>query len=284
MTLFHAISIAEVEQGTPEWLEARKQGIGGSDAAAAIGLSKWKSPLELWQEKTTGVDSFSGNWHTARGTALEPLIRQHYAETTGREVKIPTHLLAHPVHRFMLASVDGFSDDGRLQEFKAPSSDYGWGAPGSDEIPTEYLIQCQHNMIVTGLPVADVGASFGGGEPVYYEVRADAELQALIIEKEAEFWRMVQEGIQPPITSVSDALKAYPLPQPITLEADEIMAEDCAALKAINGEIRQHYTQADQIKARIMSGMGTADTLTRHGKIIATFKQYDDGQRKLYVK
>lgn len=283
MTLFHAISIAEVEQGTPEWLEARKKGIGGSDAAAAIGMSKWKSPLELWIEKTTGEDSFTGNWHTARGTALEPLIRQHYAETTGREVKLPRHLLQHPKHAFMLASVDGFTDCGRLQEFKTSTTDYGWGLPGTDEVPQEYLIQCQHNMAVCGLPVTDVGVSFGGNEPVYYLIDADPELQALIIEREAEFWRMVQEDIRPEISSVSDALKAYPFSQPITLEADEIQAEDCATLKSINAELRGLYTQADQIKARLMSGMGTADTLMRNGKIIATFKEYDSG-RKLLVK
>ena len=35
-----------------EWLEVRKRGIGSSDAAAAIGLSPYKSQLELWMEKT----------------------------------------------------------------------------------------------------------------------------------------------------------------------------------------------------------------------------------------
>lgn len=284
MSQFHAISFAEVEQGTDEWRAARKNGIGGSDAAAAIGMSKYTSPLELWLEKTGQAEGFAGNWHASRGTALEPLIRQHYAEMTGRDVKIPRHLLQHPVHKFMLASIDGFTDDGRLQEFKAPTSDYGWGKPGTDEIPAEYLVQCQHNMIVTGLTVSDVGASFGGTEPVYYEVKADVELQALIIEKEAAFWSMVELGVRPAITSVSDALAAYPFCQPITLEADEIMADDCAELKAINAEIRGLYAQADQIKARIMSGMGTADTLCRKGKLLATFKEYESGGRKLFIK
>ncbi len=35
-----------------QWLNVRKNGIGSSDAAAAVGLNPYKSQLELWLEKT----------------------------------------------------------------------------------------------------------------------------------------------------------------------------------------------------------------------------------------
>lgn len=35
-----------------DWLEVRNQGIGGSDASVVCGISRYKSPVELWMEKT----------------------------------------------------------------------------------------------------------------------------------------------------------------------------------------------------------------------------------------
>lgn len=283
MSAFHAIAFAEVEQGTPEWREARKQGVGGSDAAAAIGLDPYKTPLALWMEKRDLVPEFEGNWNTQRGTALEPLIRQHYAETTGRVVKLPRHLLQHPKHPFMLASIDGFTDCGRLQEYKTAGRMDGWGNPGTDEIPIKYLVQCQHNMAVTGLDVCDVGASIGLDEPVYYLVRADAQLQESIIQREAQFWEMVQSGEQPHMSSPEDALMRYPHAAPITLEATEELVSLVDRLRGLATERKQSYAEESGIKTQIMAEMQTADMLMRHGKVLATWIQYDSG-RKFIVK
>jgi len=35
-----------------EWLEERKNGIGGSDAATILGLNPYKTNIDLWEEKT----------------------------------------------------------------------------------------------------------------------------------------------------------------------------------------------------------------------------------------
>ncbi|MCX2499574.1 YqaJ viral recombinase family protein, partial [Plesiomonas shigelloides] len=82
----HAIRLASTTQLTHEqWLAIRQQGIGSSDAAAAIGLSRYKSPLTLWLEKTgrKACDDLSQNAAVQWGIALEPLLAQVYAKRTG---------------------------------------------------------------------------------------------------------------------------------------------------------------------------------------------------------
>lgn len=59
-----------------QWLSERKKGIGGSDSAAVLGLSKWKSPYQVWCDKKgynflESSDNASLFW----GRTLEPVIR-----------------------------------------------------------------------------------------------------------------------------------------------------------------------------------------------------------------
>ena len=185
---------------TAEQLQKRQKGLGGSDCAAALGLSPWKTALELFHEKRgTGdsdlvlVPTEPMRW----GTILEPVIRQEYAERTGRTVRVPTEPLTHPTHTFMCANVDGLTHDDRLLEVKTARVGYGWGEPGTDAIPQVYLLQVQHYLVVTELPVADVAVLIGGCEYRQYEIPADPELQEMIIEGERDFWQHVESGTAP---------------------------------------------------------------------------------------
>jgi putative phage-type endonuclease len=175
----------------------RMTGIGGSDAAAVLGLSKWKTPLQVYLEKLGQGGLMLDNEAMAWGRALEPVIRQQYAERTGRIVYLPDTALRHKEHDFMIANLDGYTDDGRVLEVKTARSGQEWGEPGSDEIPTNYLLQVQHYLTVTGFEWADVAVLIGGSDFRIYEIRADKDLQALLIEGEAEFWQRVQDRNPP---------------------------------------------------------------------------------------
>jgi putative phage-type endonuclease len=187
---------------TPEQLKARQLGVGGSETAAALDLNPWKSSRELYEEKTAGEEVIIVNEPSEPmrwGTLLEPVIRQEYAERTGRTVRVPTEALVHPTHTFMRANPDGLTDDGRLLEVKCASSSYGWGDPGSDQIPQHYLLQVQHYLAVTALPVADVATLVAGCEFRQYEVAADLELQEMIIDGLRVFWRAVESRTPPEV-------------------------------------------------------------------------------------
>ena len=192
-----------------QWLEERRKGIGGSDIAAILGLSPWKTPFQVYQEKRGEVGDWEGNEATDWGKRMEPAIRQWYSDQTGRSVRLPDKIMYHGKYRFMLASLDGFTDDRRVVEIKTARSGKGWGEPGSNEIPDYYALQCQHYLIVTGFEVADVPVSIGGGSPELYEVQEDKELHGMIIDAAADFWQRVIDGNPPDAVSYADAIQRF---------------------------------------------------------------------------
>src|SRR5262245_57888005 len=100
-------------------------------------MSRWKGRAELWLEKTGQAEPFEGNAFTRWGEALEPVIRQAYAERTGRAVRQPRETVRHAAFAWMLCHPDGVSDDGRLQEFKNTRNPDNWGDEGTDNVPVE---------------------------------------------------------------------------------------------------------------------------------------------------
>jgi len=93
---------------TEKWLNERRKGIGGSDAAAICGLSPYRTPLQVWQDKRGLSGVIPENEAMEWGKRLEPIIRQKYSDTTGREVKIMSPdepIIHHPKYSFMLANI-----------------------------------------------------------------------------------------------------------------------------------------------------------------------------------
>lgn len=192
-----------------EWLRYRKQGIGGSDVSCLLGINKWKSEIELWLDKTNQTNTHvEENEAMQWGTIMEPIIRNHFAEVTGKTVVELKAMLQHPEHPFMLADVDGVTvdDSGNpaILEIKTASefkrSDWDEG------VPAYYQTQVQHYLCVTGIQKAYVAVLIGGNSFRVYEVDADAEIQSMLIAVEKDFWNKVQNMIRPEMDG-SDAAK-----------------------------------------------------------------------------
>lgn len=255
-----------------DWLSARKKGIGGSDAAAVLGLSKWKTPLQLYQEKIGEADDIQDNESMLWGRVLEPVIRQQYAERTGRTVRLPEGIIAHPEHAFMLANVDGVTDCRRVVEIKTARSGKEWGANGSDEVLQEYLLQVQHYMAVTGFEVADIAVLIGGSDFRIYEVPADKELQNYLISAEEEFWERVVNRTPPDPVSFADMQTKFPASNNSSVEASLEALHAIESIKAIQMQIKALEEQEEEKKAIVMGVMGEAETLTFSGKPVVTWK------------
>lgn len=272
-----------------EWLEHRRSGIGGSDVAAIIGMSKWKTPLQVYQDKRgEGVaqpDNDAMRW----GRYLEPVVRQAYADETGREVRMLPDMQRHPQHEFMIANLDGFiaaSDQqrtrvARIFEAKTSRTANGWGEPGTDQIPQPYMVQVQHYMEVTGFCVADVAVLIGGSDFRIYEVPADRELQEMLIEAEAEFWTRVQRGEPPEPVSVADAIARWGR----SSRADLVMA-DADVLQALEtvrtarADIAAAEAREESAKAVVLRALGERDTLVdAAGNTLCTWRASAAPQR-----
>ena len=93
-----------------DWLEWRKKGIGGSDASVVCGINRYKSPVELWMEKTDQLQPQEAGESAYWGTILEAVVREEFTKRTGLEVCLVKQLLQSEEHPFMLANLDGVCD------------------------------------------------------------------------------------------------------------------------------------------------------------------------------
>lgn len=197
--------------GRALFLEARRKGIGGTDAAAILGLSKWRTPLGVWLEKRgeapPDVDDEPKRW----GRMLEPLIASRYAEQTGIDLVKPAGMVRHPEHEFILGNLDYLPLDRRALGIECKTARYGddWGEAGTDEVPPAYLVQCQHYMAVTGYPRWDLAALIAGSDFRIYHVEGDREFQDELVAAMVEWWqRCIVRGERPPMDG-SDATSKW---------------------------------------------------------------------------
>ncbi len=261
--------------GSTQWLEERRKGIGSSDCAAVLGLSPWKSPYQLYTEKRGEVREWAGNSQTNWGLLMEPALRQFYSDFTGRPVRLPEKIMYHSRFPFMLASLDGFTDDARVVELKTARSGNKWGEPGTSEIPEYYLLQVQHQMIVSGFEVADVVVSIAGGSPQLYEVPADKELAEMIIEACAAFWKRVVDGNPPDAVSFADAIARF---GKSTSQGAVLASQDDLSfvkdLRAVRTEKTSLEAKEEEIKGNLIISLGDrGDTLVDvNGSPLLTYK------------
>ena len=144
-----------------EWLEFRKSGIGSSDAAAAVGLNPYKSPLELWMEKTgrTAANEEPAGLDDPRywGTLLEPYVATAYQHQTNHRVRKVNAVLQHPTFPFMLANIDReVVGDPEVQILECKTAGEFGSRLWRDGVPEYVQLQVQHQLAVTGKAAADV--------------------------------------------------------------------------------------------------------------------------------
>jgi putative phage-type endonuclease len=251
--------------GSPQWLEERRKGIGASDCAAVLGLSPWRSPYQVYLEKRGEVKDWNGNAQAEWGLLMEPVLRQFYSDATGRAVRLPDKILYAKERPYMLASLDGFTDDERIVEIKTARSSKGWGEPGTSEVPDHYAIQVHHQMIVTGFEVADVVVSIGGGSPEIYEVPADKEIQEMIIEACAKFWEKVVAGNPPEPTTYADAVQRFgKIKAEGAVSATHGDFLNYAEIKEIREQISKLEAREELLKGKLILSLGEAGDLLIH--------------------
>jgi putative phage-type endonuclease len=241
-----------------EWLNERRKGIGGSDAAAICGVSPWKSPYQVYLEKIGESPEQADNDAMFWGRTLEPVIRQRYADVTGKEVVVPNTILQHPDIKFMLANLDGEVPGERVVEIKTARSDQDWGEPGTNEIPDTYMLQVQHYLIVRALPVADVAALFHGNDFRIYEVPADKELQNLLITRESEFWNMVQNATPPDPTTFADIRQKW---GGVSKAVEVVATPQVTAIVEELARIKELKKTEKDLQTQVMAYLKDADTL-----------------------
>ena len=263
------VSTNDMSRG--DWLQVRKQGIGGSDAAAAVGLSPYKSQLELWLEKT-GRDSTLPKPTPADttepvywGTLLEPIVAAAYTQQTGNRVRKVNAVLQHPTIPFMLANLDreviGVSG---VQILECKTAGEFGARLWRDGVPEYVQLQVQHQFAVTGKQAADVAVLLCGQQLAVHRIERDDDLIARLIELEARFWRYVETDTPPPADGSDSAATAlqclYPRDsgQTVDFTEDRSLSAAFADLVSVRAEIADRATLEAQLKQRLQQAMGEA--------------------------
>ncbi|MCK4153494.1 endonuclease [Ralstonia pseudosolanacearum] len=254
-----------------DWLAVRKTGIGGSDAAAAVGLSPFKSQTELWLEKTSRdadipkPDPNDTSEPVFWGTMLEPIVCAAYSKQTGNRVRRLNSVLRHPTVPFMLGNLDREvvgAPDVQILECKTAGL---FGARHWQDGPPEYVVlQVQHQLAVTGKQAADVAVLLCGQRLEVYRIERDDELIARLIQLEAEFWRYVETDTPPPGDGSESADRAlrclYPRDSGGTVDFsdDRQLSATFADLIAVREQIESLEVAAAKLKQTIQHAMGNA--------------------------
>lgn len=208
----------ETPSSREEWLIKRHEGIGGSEAAAILGLSPYKSNTDLWKEKTgqTEPEDISGKDCVIFGKKAEEHLRELFA-LYAPQYEIEYHefdLLKNEEYPFVFATLDGILHEkqtGRtgILEIKTTeirkSTDWDkW----DDKIPDQYYIQVLHQMLATGFEFAVLLANIKYLNPKddfprfttkhYYIERSDVTNDiAYLLDEEIKFWDSVKKGRKP---------------------------------------------------------------------------------------
>jgi putative phage-type endonuclease len=233
------------------WLEARRSGIGSSDAATIVRVNPWKSPLELYAEKL-GIEEAEDQSEAAYwGSILEPLVLKRFAKETGRTCRPAGVLLQSKAQPWQLATLDGVQFDAErgpgVVEVKCTSLAERW----EDGPPPYVVAQVQHQLAVTGYRWGSIAVLFNGREFFWHDFERNEEMIGHLIEAESEFWRRVQ-ALEPPdpegTTRDKEIIaKLFPCdvnPDPVVLDGSFIeFDERRSALKEdekrIAGELQQ---------------------------------------------
>ena len=271
-----AVVLASTETMSYEdWLEHRRLGIGGSDASVVCGINKYKSPVELWMDKTGQLPPHEAGEAAYWGTQLESIVRAEFTKRTGIEVSKPSVILQSEEHPFMLANLDGTCEvpDIGTCIFEAKTASAYKVGEWEDTIPDEYMCQLQHYLAATGYQGAYIAVLIGGNTFRWKFVERDEELISMLVELESAFWNHVQDGTPPPLDGSDAAAKflseRFPSSRPnsaITLPdtAADLLAQyddACAELEIVT----EKKQKAENLLKEMM---GSNEVGTAGGRVI----------------
>ncbi len=238
-----------------EWLEVRRQGVGGSDAAAIAGVSPFASRLSVYLEKVQPVEDVEPTECQRFGNLLEDVVAREFARRTGFRVRRRNAVLRHPEHPWMLANLDRLVSDGErgpaILEVKTRSA-YARSAWEAG-VPLDVQYQVQHYLAVTGYSRAYVAVLLGGSDYRQARIERDEEFIEELTRLEQAFWfEHVLAGVPPePDGSEASSVSLRRLYPTAVLDSEVILPDHAEELVRELAEARAEAKAKDQDVSRL---------------------------------
>lgn len=210
-----------------EWLQHRRNSIGGSDAAAILGMHKHATAMTVWGDKTGRIPPEEENEAMRQGRDLEYYVAERWCEVTGKKVHRLNRMIRNPKYPYSHADIDRkVANENAGLECKTLSA---WDAEDkldSGEIPPHYYVQCVHYIAVTGADRWYLGILVLGRGFYEFTIERDESEIAALMQMEADFWENHVVPDEPPPADgenpTTDALKRmYPDACPADVRLDD---------------------------------------------------------------
>ena len=202
------------------WKEWRRKGIGGSDAAAILGISPFATARDLYYDKRKILpfDDSEDNWVQKKiGHLLEDLVAEIFHRKTGYRIYQVKKMFHHPVYPFMLADIDYFAElpDGSTAILEIKTTNYNakehWWRDGEKVVPINYETQGRHYMCVMNVDRVFYCCLYGNSddEVIVRDIQRDYAYEEELIALESDFWNNhVLAQAEPPYTEDGELILA----------------------------------------------------------------------------
>lgn len=259
-----------------EWLNERKTYIGGSDIASIIGVSPWKTALELYQEKIDGVTENDNNY-TEWGTLLEPVVADMYSKNTGNKVVEPIGLIRHKEYPFLAANIDRFVNGGEyILECKTAGFPMRskWGQEGTDDIPQAYYSQVAYYAAISDVPKVDIAVLIGGNDFRIYRYMRNREVEDKLLKIAINFWNNhILTKTPPEASNLNDLDLLYPKSKASEIVLSDEVLNDIEKYKALKAQIKELEKETTYLQGSIKKYMQDNELLVdTEGQVYATWK------------
>lgn len=260
---------------TKSQLEARSRSIGGSDVAAIMGLSPWKTTVELWHEKRSGNrDGIKQNQAMRMGHLLEPVVAQMFKEEHPeyRVMEVPEgSTLRHPEHPWMVAHPDRTLLDEKgnrgILEIKTSRNRF-------DYVPEHYELQVRHYMAVMDADYAYLAVLVAGMDYQEFKLTRSRTMEKVMIDEQSAFMESLELDLCPYAAETStDFSLLFPIAdKKLTIQANDLVLEWVAEANRLRDEIEQHSERLNKVKMDIANIMGEAHKIVdSNGKALVSY-------------
>ncbi len=233
-----------------EWLVARKQGIGGSEAAAICQKHRWSTRLSVYMDKVADLDDIEETQPMYWGSTLERVIANEWSKRNGKKIRrLSLTMMKSHTHDFLFATPDAMvvGEDAGLEIKTSNAFDSSWG---DDELDDQYIIQCQHYMMVTGKSRWYLAALVGGNQYHQYVIERNDKLIGALVDMEVKFWNDNILAKFPPLATSQDS---DILNKNRSFDGDELVLNDFESIELVEkfNETRRACTEITELKSEL---------------------------------
>lgn len=271
---------------TNEQLASRKNGIGGSDIGAILGLNPYRTPVDVYMEKTGQIApaDLSDIEAVHFGNVLEDVVAAEYARRMKCSVRRRNKTFVHKEFPYMFAHVDRSVDGLRkVLECKTASAYMSdkWGDDGTDDVPEMYLVQCCWYTGILDYDSSDLAALIGGNNLRIYHIDRDKELEDMCFRRGAEFWNEnVLKMVPPEPVNDRDLATLYAVDSGKIVVADDAITDLVILHKKASMEEKAAKETKDALAFEIKSYIKDASVLLdKQGNQLVTYKKAKDSKR-----